>query len=97
MSHKERLRQMRMTILDGLRKQDLTFDECYQLVKDIGTEQEARTAIQRLTVKDHVLKRHDKFASMERIVAGMRDRDRIVPERRARPRQRPGYMNGQRV
>ena len=37
--HKQRLRQMRMTILDGLRKQDLTFDECYQLVKDIGTEQ----------------------------------------------------------
>lgn len=97
MSHKERLRQMRMTILDGLRKQDLTFDECYQLVKDIGTEQEARTAIQRLTVKDHVLKRHDKFASMERIVAGMRDRDRIVPERRARHHKPFGTLSGRRV
>ena len=38
--HKQRLRQMRMTILDGLRKQDLTFDECYQLVKDIGIKVE---------------------------------------------------------
>lgn len=97
MSHKERQRHMRLAILAGLRERDLTFDECHALVAGMGTETETRAAIRRLIAGEHVINRTGKYASMERIIGGMRDRDPIVPERRARPRQRPGYMNGQRV